>query len=308
MKIGCTQMHTVTLVAIVIELILLGAQGAYYLARPYDRIRLWYIGLLLLMIMLNTVNGLLPDSRYAYPIYIQNIIVTGIGFTVASYYPLYFYKAFELKKLRFHAIYGIPMFMLLPYFLFFVVGYSIHEDIDFARRYGFLIPGIYSAILLITIGRSIHFAYRKNDYSLSLFAERLAAYIAMLPWSLMPMVVYYQFGQLSETLFANLGFMAVSTLLLYRDIRLDRAERKQLENLRQLVMDTDTIKLNCQKNLLSPREIEIAILLCHRLRRRDIADKLFISDRTVDKHTERIFLKMGVTSREELLEKLNTPS
>src|SRR5690606_439162 len=162
-----------------------------------------------------------------------------------------------LKKLRFHAIYGIPMFMLLPYFLFFVVGYSIHEDIDFARRYGFLIPGIYSAILLITIGRSIHFAYRKNDYSLSLFAERFASYIATLQRSQISIVCYYPFGQILEILFAIVGFIAVSKLLLYRDIRLDRAEQKQLENLRQLVMDTDTINLKCQKNLLSPREIAI---------------------------------------------------
>lgn len=308
MQVGCTQMHPVTLAAIVIELIMLGAQGAYYLARSHDKTRLWYIGLLLLMLLLNTINGLLPNPTYAIPIYLQHITVTGIGFGVASYYPLYFYKAFGLRKLRFHAVYGVPMFLISPYFLFFVVGYSVHGDINFARLYGFLVSGLYSFILLITIGRAIHFAYRKKDCSTDRYVEKFSAYIAMLPWSFMPMIVYYQFGQLSETLFANLGFMAVSTLLLYRNIRLDRAEQKQLENFRQLIMDIDTIKLNCEKNMLSPREIEIAILLCHRLRRRDIADKLFISDRTVDKHTERIFLKMGVTSREELLEKLNTPS
>ncbi|MGJ1261080.1 LuxR C-terminal-related transcriptional regulator [Sphingobacterium spiritivorum] len=48
--------------------------------------------------------------------------------------------------------------------------------------------------------------------------------------------------------------------------------------------------------------------MCHRLTRREIADKLFISDRTVEKHTEHIFLKVGVNSRHELLIKLNTPS
>lgn len=169
MHIGCTQMHPATLTAIVIELIMLGAQGGHYLSRPHDRTRLWYIGLLLLMLLLNVANGLLPDPTYTITIYLQHIIVTGTGFAVASYYPLYFYKAFELYKLRFHAIYGVPIFVLLPYFLSFVVGYSLHGDIDFARRYGFLVPTVYSFVLLITIGRSIHFAYRKSDQNFGLF-------------------------------------------------------------------------------------------------------------------------------------------
>ena len=307
MQIGCTQMHLVTFTAIVIELIILGAQGGHYLSRSHCKRKLWYIGLLLLMLLLNVVNGLFPGPSYSIPIFIQHNIVTGIGFAIASYYPLYFYKVFELDTLRYHAIYGVPLFVILPYVIFFVMGYSIHEDINLARRYGFLVPGLYSVMLLVTVGKAIHFAYNEERNTRQ-YIEELVAYVAMLPWSLMPLVVYFEFGQLFETLFANIGFMAVSTLLLYRNIRLDRAEQKQLENLRQLAMDTDTITLNCQKNMLSPREIEIAILLCHRLRRREIADKLFISDRTVDKHTERIFVKVGVTSREELLGKLNTPS
>lgn len=66
-------------------------------------------------------------------------------------------KAFNLQKLRFHAIYGVPLFLVIPYFMFFVIGYSLHGDIDFARRYGFLSPGLYSVILLVAIGRAIHF-------------------------------------------------------------------------------------------------------------------------------------------------------
>ena len=73
-------------------------------------------------------------------------------------------------------------------------------------------------------------------------------------------------------------------------------------------MDTEVIRMNCAREMLTPRETEIAVLLCHRLKRREIADKLFISGRTVDKHSENIFVKVGVTSREELLAKLNTPS
>jgi DNA-binding CsgD family transcriptional regulator len=297
-------MHPVTLTAILLQLILLGAQGALYLERPHDSARLWYIGLLLLMILLNTANGLMPNISYTLPVHIQHMTVTGTGFAVASYYPLYFYKAFGLERLRFHATYGVPLFLLLPYLIFFIIAYSINHDIDFARRYGFAVPMLYSFALLFAIARAIYHAHRSKP-DRQLIIEEIATYTAMLPWAAMPMVVYYDFGQLSETLFANLGFMAVSTLMLYQSIRFGRAEHRQLDNLRAIAMDTKLIEKNCTREMLSPRETEIAILLCHRLKRREIADKLFISERTVDKHTERIFSKVGVTSREELLTKLN---
>jgi DNA-binding CsgD family transcriptional regulator len=87
-----------------------------------------------------------------------------------------------------------------------------------------------------------------------------------------------------------------------------RYEQANLDNVNPYVPIIEIIALNCSNYLLSERETEIAILLCHRLKRQQIADKLFISVRTVDKHIERIFLKTGVSSRENLLEKLNNLS
>lgn len=303
--IGCTQMHPVTLAAIIIELVILGAQAALYLQRPHDRTRLGYIILLLLLLGFNIANGLLPNPAYNMPLYIQHIVVNTAGFIIISYFPFYFYRACGLHKLRFLAIYGVPLFLLLPYIAFFLVGLAHHEDIAFTHRYGYIVPTVYSLTLLVTIGRSIRFSYREHR-NRKLFTEELAAYIAIMPWAFLAPVVYFAWGQLIETLFTNLGFLALSALLVYRSVNLGRAEQKQLENLRMLALDTATIERNCAREMLSPRETEIAILLCHRLKRREIADKLFISDRTVDKHTERIFLKVGVTSREELFAKLNS--
>lgn len=307
MQIGCTQMHPVTLAAIVIELIFLGAQAALYLQRPYDRTRFGYVILLVLLIGFNIANGLLPNPAYTTPLYAQHMIVNTAGFIIVSYFPFYFYRIFGLVKLRFLAIYGVPLFLILPYIYFFLAGLTIHGDIDFTHRYGYLAPTAYSLTLLVAIGRSVQLAFRK-DRNRNFFIEEFVAYIAIMPWAFLAPVVYFGWGQLTETLFTNLGFLAFGTLLLYRSVVLGRAEQQQLENLRLLTMDTDVITRNCQRNMLSPRESEVAILLCHRLTRREIADKLFISDRTVEKHTEHIFLKVGVNSRQELLIKLNTPA
>jgi DNA-binding CsgD family transcriptional regulator len=50
---------------------------------------------------------------------------------------------------------------------------------------------------------------------------------------------------------------------------------------------------------LSPREIEIAQLLTHRLSTAEIADRLFISPKTVSKHLEHIYLKLNATRRSD---------
>ncbi len=51
---------------------------------------------------------------------------------------------------------------------------------------------------------------------------------------------------------------------------------------------------------LSGREREVALLAAEGLTSREIADRLFLSARTVDNHLQRIYLKLGVNGRLEL--------
>src|SRR5262249_36009045 len=50
---------------------------------------------------------------------------------------------------------------------------------------------------------------------------------------------------------------------------------------------------------LSPRETEVLILLAEGLTNREIGDRLFISDRTVNAHLTNLFTKLNVHSRVE---------
>jgi DNA-binding CsgD family transcriptional regulator len=51
---------------------------------------------------------------------------------------------------------------------------------------------------------------------------------------------------------------------------------------------------------LSSREREVALLAANGLTSREIAERLFVSKRTVDNHLQRIYTKLGVTGRHEL--------
>lgn len=56
---------------------------------------------------------------------------------------------------------------------------------------------------------------------------------------------------------------------------------------------------------LSPREREVAGLVAAGLRRREIADRLVVSQRTVDSHLQRVYQKLGVNDRAGLLAALD---
>ncbi len=51
---------------------------------------------------------------------------------------------------------------------------------------------------------------------------------------------------------------------------------------------------------LTPRELEVARLVADGLSNRDVAERLVVSERTVDNHVYRIFRKLGVGSRDEI--------
>lgn len=61
---------------------------------------------------------------------------------------------------------------------------------------------------------------------------------------------------------------------------------------------------NCRLYVLTPREIEISRLIVKGSAYKEIAKELFISEKTVTKHTQNMFGKVGVSNKIELINKL----
>ncbi|NVI89350.1 response regulator transcription factor, partial [Actinomadura sp. BRA 177] len=58
---------------------------------------------------------------------------------------------------------------------------------------------------------------------------------------------------------------------------------------------------------LSPREHEIALLVAEGLGNQQIAERLYLSVRTVETHLSRVFAKIGVSSRVGVATAMNRP-
>jgi DNA-binding CsgD family transcriptional regulator len=275
-----------------------------YLNRPADKPRFWYLLLLGLLIVYNISGGLLPNPKYDIPLYVQNIIAYGTGFLMASYFPLFFYKAFNLKLLRFHAFYGVPIFLLAPYLLFFVVSYSINKDLTFAVKYGIIVPFFYSFILLWAIFRAIRVNFNRKKRTTRFHIEQVAAYSAVVPWAATTVISYFGFGQLIEVLLTNSGFLAVTVIFICKFIQEDRNAIAELEDVVRNGITPELFTENCAKYQFTAREIEVVKLLHHGHPTSEIAYCLHIAERTVTTHIHNMMSKTNTHSRLELLRAL----
>jgi len=327
MRVGGTDMHIVTLVFIILELTMFVYQVIYYLGHPQDKHRLYYVGLLFFLICKNIASGFFPDPNLATPpMVFQYAIAYGMGFLMGAYFPYYFYKAFELARLRWHALYGVPLFILLPFAIIFPGKFFFDGNIDTAINYGMVIPAGYALILLFLIQQSIQAKYKK-DIQDRRFFEVTAVYLAVVPWASLPFFAFFRIHQVPEALLTNVGFIVITVLFIRRSIRESRQEYDQLlklasangneslskldlieQMIRQLeatgISPSQRFEINLGTVGLTTREKDIVRQVRSGKTYKLIADELFISERTVSKHIQNVFEKLGVSNRVELLNRL----
>jgi len=300
-----TQIHIVTFIFIVLEFCMFIFQLFYYLFRPQDKSRLWYLLLLLLFQFYNITGGLFPDPEIDIPVPVQVMLAYGSGFLMASFFPLYFYKAFDLKAIRWHALFGVPLFLMLPYFVFFVIVYIINGNLDADIRLGMIVPLIYAVVLLYVIFRAILKKYEtnrdKNDY-----LEEIALYLAVVPWVSLTFFGVVEENQVIEVLFTNTGIIVITILFIRKSIRNARFEYQLLQQVTPDGIRTEAFRENCLQFGLTKTEIQIVGLLYEGLANKEIADKLFISQETVKKHVYNMFRKTAVKNRTALIRTLQS--
>jgi DNA-binding CsgD family transcriptional regulator len=299
-----TQIHIVTAIFIGLEVLMLMFQLASYLYWPKDRNRGRFLLLLFLMLLYNITGGLFPDPQIGIPVNIQLMVAYGSGFLMASYFPFYFYKAFDLESLRWHALFGVPLFLFLPYIVFFVIDFAINGNLEADLKYGMIVPFLYAMVLLWVMFREIQKKYKikrdKKDY-----IEEVAMYCAVSPWATLTFFGFIEESQLIEVLCTNTGISVISGLFITKSVREARQELEYKQN--EPTIDgknPEEFRANCLSFGLTKTEILIVQFIYRGLANKEIADQMLISEETVKKHIQNMFRKTGVRNRAALIHRL----
>lgn len=305
MKFLNTEMYMVTFWITVFELVMLIVQVIYFLERKSDQKRLLYLILLVGMIMYNMASGFLPDKQLFLPIPLQNGIAYFVSFCTSMYYVWYFYKAFELDHLRFFTTYGSFFFLFVPFVVLFVVPYYVTGSLALSRQLTVVIPFFYGIAFVVATRTAFIRKFKEKQYSDRTKRELvIAAYIALLCWVVLPVIVFFGDFQVLQHSVTNAGFMVLTIVYIRTMIDQSRMEYNRLmttEQDRQNLIDQ-----NCSLYGLTPRETEIVKLIVKGISYKVIGDQLHISEKTVAKHASNIFLKMGITNKVELILRLES--
>jgi len=301
-------MHVVTFLFVVVELLMFTSQTILFLSRPKDSDRKYYMILLGLLIIKNIASGLFPDPGFTtIPLAVQYGLAYGAGFVMASYFPFYFYRVFELHGLRWHALYGVPLLILVPFFLFFLSETIITGNIESSINHGLILPAIYGLILLFIILNEIRKKYLGQVKSKNYF-EAIAVYAAITPWAFLAFCAFYRIEQVKEVFLTNAGFIVITVLFIGKGIKKDRDSHLRLQELskREFFDNNQVFEQNLTNYNLTAKEREIVNHIREGKTYKAIADELHRSERTVTTHAANIFFKVGVSNKVELLTKLET--
>lgn len=319
-----TQMHVITFLFICIETVILFYLVIYQFARPDDKSTKLNIALILLLILYNVTGGFLPDPNLPGSFFVQESIAYGTGFITPCYFPYYVHKSFALEKMKFHAYRGVVFFLVLPYIVF-VTLFAASGNLDTAKNL-LIIPVIYALWVIFTLISSVKVKYQ-NDFSIRGAKEEVAVlFLSLTPWVGLPIIDYFNLGQAVEATTTNTGFLLLLALQLKQHIVRLREEHERLitseeqllkwneqlqEEVRKRTQELERISReerltqNCKLYSLTTREIEIVILVYKGYSHKQIAEMLFIAERTVAKHVQNIFEKAQVSNRLELSRKLD---
>ncbi|MBN8717949.1 MAG: response regulator [Sediminibacterium magnilacihabitans] len=229
-----TQMHIVTFIFVSIEIVIFFYLLIYKLARPDDKIAFLNIILIFLLITYNITGGLLPDPNMPGSFFTQEVIAYATGFITPCYFPYYVYKAFGLEKMKFHAYRGVFLFLVIPYIIFIVV-FAIANSLQTAQNV-LILPVLYALWVIFTLVKAIKYKYGSLLTSKESKEEVAVLFLSLTPWVGLPIIDYFELGQVVEASVTNTGFLLLLALQVSRHIKQTRTEHQRLiESERQLL-------------------------------------------------------------------------
>jgi DNA-binding CsgD family transcriptional regulator len=310
--------HPANVISLFIEILLLFYLILYRLGREKAKVVSLDIQLLLLLVVYNLCSGMSFPLEQTSANYITSSICPVIEFITPCFFPYYTVKAFNIKGIWLRKQVSKVLFFVLPYSFLLVI--FIASGALYLGQHLIILPSVYAFWSLYCLSEL------PNHNSK---IDRLLLLFCLLCWMLLPVAQYLQSHPAVEVLLTNSGFLTLFCIHVQRTIRISRTSFRRLALLEHqvrslqsellekiaLLSDLHPTKTSlecftacCETFLLSKREREIAWLAVDGITHKEIGLRLFISERTVSKHIEHIFEKVGACTRAEMTRKLLKPA
>lgn len=297
-----TEMVMLTFATIIIQGISLLIHLGVTIVKPYNRTNWRFMTLIILFLSYNISTGLFIDSQYNIPVFTQSIIANLCSLLLVAYFYYFLINELEIKQRKYYNVKFLATSVLTLFFTVFVSTYLISDDLFTARRLFTFTTVPIALFFCINTIKSIS-AIRATSPDEGPYKRlHIAGNFGIAFMSTLPIVAAVGKYQLINNALVNLSFIliwfAYYSLLVFQaraektSINNDKPEKKNKE----LFYD---IKL-------TPRELEVANYILLKMNYTEVAEVMFITNKTVSKHASNIFKKVNCNSREDFLNTYKT--
>lgn len=297
-----TEMHWVTLLIITLQVLILFYSTIHYLSKPQDKSRLHFLVLVLVFIQYNFFSGIFPDDQIAINLILQNTVAYIVGIVMALYFLFYLYEEFHITPFKFFDLKSLIILCSLLLVFTFIIPYSLTRDLRFSRLIFIIIPLLLCIVFVFRMYYELNNINKDTNEAIeSHFKSRvIASYAGLFSLISLPIMVFLGDHQVTEQILVNIGFFWIGFSYIKANIYRSRMEFSLLNEYRERHKSTKIQELfNSHK--LTNKEVEIAMLILRGDKYKAIADKIFITEKTVSKHASNMFKKVNVTNRKEFV-------
>uniref|UniRef100_UPI0007867BAE helix-turn-helix domain-containing protein n=1 Tax=Aquimarina longa TaxID=1080221 RepID=UPI0007867BAE len=185
-----TEMHLITFVILIFQVLVLFAQLLFYFSRPEDTSRLRFLTLIIIYIIHNLLAGLLPDKRIVLSIYIQNILAYTSGIVACIYLIHYVFKEFKIFSFSFIDVKSLCYTMTGSFVMLFIIPYCVTGRLKLAKTLFLSVSIILSLIFFVHLGSALAKIYKYQNRETKYFKYKIiGGYLGLFSIPIMIIVV-----------------------------------------------------------------------------------------------------------------------
>lgn len=298
-----TEIHWTTFIILLVQITLLPFLYINYLYDTKNVYRRRFLKLTLTFIFYNLFSGLFPDENIEFvPMLLQNIIAYGVGIIYVLYFVYYIYNEFHIAPYKFFSVNSIILYLTTLFIVLFLIPQLLGYDLNTTRKLFIFIPLILAIIYSIKTSIRLFHLYQKESknalqkhYKLRVISANVGVFSLLM----LPIIISFGDYQYIEQPLVNLGYFVMLNAYLKNQIYNQRKNNLIINELSKNSSETTSIETLFNNFQLTTKEKEIASLILEGHKYKEIADLVFITDKTVSKHASNIFKKTAVKNRKE---------